>query len=50
MRPELPPLGAGEGAQGPTVSAIANAVYNAMGIRLRDMPFTRERVVAALSR
>ena len=49
-RPDLPPLGAGEGAQGPTASAIANAIYNAMGIRLRDMPFTRERVVAALSR
>jgi CO/xanthine dehydrogenase Mo-binding subunit len=48
-RPELPPLGAGEGAQGPTASAIANAVYNAMGIRLRDMPFTRERVMAALA-
>ena len=48
-RPELPPLGAGEGAQGPTASAIANAIYNAMGVRLRDMPFTRERVLAALA-
>jgi CO/xanthine dehydrogenase Mo-binding subunit len=48
-RPDLPPLGAGEGAQGPTASAIANAVFNAMGIRLRDMPFTRERVMAALA-
>jgi CO/xanthine dehydrogenase Mo-binding subunit len=48
-RPDLPPLGAGEGAQGPTAAAIANAVYNAMGIRLRDMPFTRERIVAALA-
>jgi nicotinate dehydrogenase subunit B len=48
-RPDLPPLGAGEGAQGPTASAIANAVFNAMGVRLRDMPFTRERVMAALA-
>lgn len=48
-RPELPPLGAGEGAQGPTAAAIANAIHNALGIRLRDMPFTRERVLAALS-
>jgi CO/xanthine dehydrogenase Mo-binding subunit len=48
-RPELPPLGAGEGAQGPTAAAIANAVHNAMGVRLRDMPFTRERIVAALA-
>ena len=49
-RPDLPPLGAGEGAQGPTASAIANAIYNAMGVRLRDMPFTRDRVVAALAK
>jgi CO/xanthine dehydrogenase Mo-binding subunit len=48
-RPELPPLGAGEGAQGPTASAIANAIYNAMGVRLRDMPFTRDRIVAAIA-
>jgi len=48
-RPDMPPLGAGEGAQGPTCAAIANAIYNAMGVRLRDMPFTRERVMAALT-
>jgi CO/xanthine dehydrogenase Mo-binding subunit len=48
-RPNETPLGAGEGTQGPTVAAIANAVYNAMGARLRDMPFTRERVLAALA-
>ena len=48
-RPELPPLGAGEGAQGPTGAAIGNAIYNALGVRLRDMPFTRERIVAALA-
>jgi nicotinate dehydrogenase subunit B len=48
-RPEQPPLGAGEGTQGPTAAAIANAIYNAMGIRLRDMPFTRDRVLAAVA-
>jgi len=48
-QPEQPPLGAGEGQQGPTAAAIANAIYNAMGVRLRDMPFTRERVMAALN-
>jgi CO/xanthine dehydrogenase Mo-binding subunit len=48
-RPDAPPLGAGEGTQGPTVAAIANAIYNAIGARLRDMPFTRERVLAALA-
>ncbi len=47
-RPELPPLGAGEGTQGPTSAAIGNAVYNALKVRLRDMPLTRERLIAAM--
>jgi nicotinate dehydrogenase subunit B len=46
-RPEERPLGVGEGAQGPTVAAIANAIANASGRRLRDLPFTPERVKAA---
>ncbi len=48
-RPEQPPLGAGEGAQGPTGAAIANAVHNALGVRLRDMPLTRDKLIAALA-
>jgi CO/xanthine dehydrogenase Mo-binding subunit len=48
-RPELPPLGAGEGATGPTAAAIANAVAAALGARVRDMPITRDRVIAALA-
>lgn len=48
-RPEAPPVGAGEGTQGPVAAAIGNAIYNALGARLRDMPFTRDRIVAALS-
>jgi CO/xanthine dehydrogenase Mo-binding subunit len=47
-RPGQPYLGIGEGAQGPTPAAIANAVYDAAGIRLRRIPFTPERVKAAL--
>jgi CO/xanthine dehydrogenase Mo-binding subunit len=47
--PGEPSLGAGEAVQGPTAAAIGNAVYNAIGARLRDMPFTRERVLAALA-
>jgi CO/xanthine dehydrogenase Mo-binding subunit len=43
-RPELPFLGSGEAAQGPTPAAIANAIYNAVGARLREIPFTPERV------
>ncbi len=48
-RPEERSLGVGEGAQGPTVAAIANAFANATGLRLRDLPFTPERVRQALA-
>ncbi|HET8567770.1 MAG TPA: molybdopterin cofactor-binding domain-containing protein [Candidatus Limnocylindria bacterium] len=48
QRETEPPLGVGEGLAGPVSAAIANAVANASGLRLRDMPFTRERIVAAL--
>ncbi|MFQ5660603.1 MAG: molybdopterin cofactor-binding domain-containing protein [Gammaproteobacteria bacterium] len=43
-QPHEPFLGAGEAAQGPTAAAIANAVYIAIGLRLRNIPFTPERV------
>jgi len=42
-------LGIGEAGQGPVAAAIANAVYDAAGIRLRSIPFTPERVKAALN-
>jgi len=45
---DLPPLGIGEASGGPTVAAIGNAVAHALGARLRDLPLTRERVMAAL--
>ena len=48
-RPDEPSLGVGEGMAGPTAAAIANAVYNAIGVRVRDLPITRERIVAAMS-
>ncbi len=47
-RPELPFLGSGEAAQGPTPAAIANAVFDAVGVRLREIPFTEESVKKAL--
>jgi nicotinate dehydrogenase subunit B len=47
-RPDQPYLGFGEGAQGPVAAAIANAVFDAAGIRLRRIPFTSERVKTAL--
>ena len=46
-RPEERPVGAGESAQGPTAAAIANAVANATGRRIRELPFTAESVKAA---
>jgi CO/xanthine dehydrogenase Mo-binding subunit len=48
-RPDERSLGVGEGAQGPTVGAIANAFANATGRRLRDLPFTPDRVKQALA-
>jgi CO/xanthine dehydrogenase Mo-binding subunit len=45
---DLPPLGIGEASGGPTVAAIGNAVAHALGARLRDLPLTRDRVMAAL--
>jgi CO/xanthine dehydrogenase Mo-binding subunit len=45
---DLPALGVGEASGGPTAAAIGNAVARALGIRLRDLPLTRERVSAAL--
>ena len=48
-RPTERSLGTGEGSQGPTVAAIANAIANATGARLRDLPFTPQRVKTALT-
>jgi CO/xanthine dehydrogenase Mo-binding subunit len=47
-RPAMPPLGGGEAAASPVTAALANAVWDAVGIRLRTVPFTPERVKAAL--
>lgn len=47
-RPEMPTLGSGEATQGPTPAAIANAVFDAVGVRLREIPFTPERVKEAM--
>jgi len=46
-RPEERSVGAGESSQGPAVAAIANAVAHATGRRIRDLPFTPERVKSA---
>jgi CO/xanthine dehydrogenase Mo-binding subunit len=43
-----PETGAGELAQGPAAGAIGNAVADAVGVRVRDLPLTRERVARAI--
>jgi nicotinate dehydrogenase subunit B len=47
-RPTERPLGAGEAAHSPTAAAIGNAVFHALGVRVRDLPITRERLIAAM--
>src|SRR4029077_18587793 len=46
--PELPPTGAGEASTRPVAAAIANAIFDATGVRLRRAPFTPDRVKAGL--
>lgn len=48
-RPDEKALGAGEAAHGPVAGAIANAVFDALGVRVRDLPITRDRIIAAMS-
>ena len=48
-RPTQPPLGAGEATCSPVGAALANAVFDATGARLRTVPFTPDRVKMALS-
>ncbi|MGE5819922.1 MAG: xanthine dehydrogenase family protein molybdopterin-binding subunit, partial [Deltaproteobacteria bacterium] len=49
-RPEMDPLGAGEPATIPVPAAIANAIFDATGVRLREAPFTPQRVLAGLKK
>ena len=46
--PEEPVMGAGEASQGPTAAAIANALYDAIGVRVHELPLTPERIIAAM--
>ena len=47
-RQDQPPLGVGESASVPSAAAIANAIYDATGVRFRELPFTPERILAGL--
>ena len=47
-RQDQPPLGVGESASVPSAAAIANAIYDATGVRFREPPFTPERILRGL--
>ncbi|HAY44831.1 MAG TPA: xanthine dehydrogenase, partial [Gammaproteobacteria bacterium] len=47
-RDDLPHYGAGEASHKPVIAAVANAIFDATGIRLRQPPFRKERVLEAL--
>jgi nicotinate dehydrogenase subunit B len=47
-RPEMQPLGGGEPSIVPVTAAIANAIFDATGARMRQVPFTPQRVLSAL--
>lgn len=47
-RPDEPPLGAGEVTGGPVTAALANAVADALGMRMRELPLTPDRISAAI--
>ena len=47
-RPDLPHYGAGEACCKPMIAAVANAIFDATGVRIRRVPFRSERVLAAL--
>jgi nicotinate dehydrogenase subunit B len=48
QRAEIEPVGAGEAAHGPVTAAIANAVFDCLGIRVRHLPITRDSLIAAM--
>jgi nicotinate dehydrogenase subunit B len=47
-RQDQPPLGVGESASVPSAAAIANAIFDATGVRFREPPFTSERILRGL--
>ena len=49
-RPDQPAVGAGEATTSAIAPAIANAIFDAVGVRLREGPFTAKRVLAGLKK
>jgi len=48
-RPTEPTLGAGEAAQGPVAAAIANAVHDALGVRVRTLPLSADTITRTVN-
>jgi nicotinate dehydrogenase subunit B len=49
QRAQIDPVGAGEAAHGPVTAAIANAVFDCLGVRVRNLPITRDALIAAMA-
>jgi CO/xanthine dehydrogenase Mo-binding subunit len=49
LKNDFPSVGAGECAAGPTAAAIANALHDALGVRVRELPLTMERIAKAIN-
>jgi CO/xanthine dehydrogenase Mo-binding subunit len=47
-RPDEPSVGAGEAAQGPVAAALANAVHDALGVRVRELPLSADTLLRAV--
>ena len=47
-RPDQPALGAGEGAQGPVAAALGNALFDALGVRVRHLPLSQDHILRAM--
>jgi CO/xanthine dehydrogenase Mo-binding subunit len=47
-RPDQPALGAGESAQGPVAGALGNALFDALGVRVRRLPLNQDHILRAL--
>jgi nicotinate dehydrogenase subunit B len=48
QRSDIEPVGAGEAAHGPVTAAIANAVFDCLSVRVRNLPITRDSLIAAM--
>jgi nicotinate dehydrogenase subunit B len=49
VKNQFPSLGAGECTMGPTVAAIANALYDALGVRVRELPLSKDNITRAIN-